>query len=220
MANNRCPAPAAPPVAAPPGQTFAPPPYIQFTNQTLRQIVHTSIGGSRARVVLSNAYGTAPVTIGAAHIALRDKEGAIQAASGHPLTFSGHPTMTIPANAVVYSDPVSLTVPPMSDLAIDLYLPGTTNTPASLTMHGGALQTSYVSETGNHAGKATMPVAGRTQSWFMLSRVDVARRMPRAPSSRSAIRLRTVRDRRRTRTIGGPISWQAVCSRTGSRWAC
>ena len=173
MANNRCPAPPAPPVAAAPGQTFAPPPYIQFTNQTLRQIVHTSIGGSRARVVLSNAYGTAPVTIGAAHIALRDKEGAIQAASGHPLTFSGHPTMTIPANAVVYSDPVNLTVPPMSDLAIDLYLPGTTNTPASITMHGGALQTSYVSETGNHTGKATMPAAGRTQSWFMLSRVDV-----------------------------------------------
>ena len=74
-------APPAPPVAPPPGQTFAPPPFIHFTNQTLRQIVHTSIGGSRARVVLSNAYGTAPVTIGAAHIALRDKEDAIQAAS-------------------------------------------------------------------------------------------------------------------------------------------
>jgi hypothetical protein len=64
MANTRCPAPLTPPVAAPPGQTFAPPPYIQFTNQTLRQIVHSSIGGIKARVVLSNAYGTAPVTIG------------------------------------------------------------------------------------------------------------------------------------------------------------
>ena len=59
-------------VAPPPGQTFAPPPFIHFTNQTLRQIVHTSIGGSKARVVLSNAYGTAPVTIGArAHRASR-----------------------------------------------------------------------------------------------------------------------------------------------------
>jgi lysophospholipase L1-like esterase len=173
MANNRCPAPASPPVPAPPGQTFAPPPYIQFTNQTLRQIVHTTIGGSKARVVLSNAYGTAPVIVGAAHIALRDKDAAIQAATGHPLTFSGHPSITIPANAIVYSDPVDLTVPAMADLAIDLYLPATTNSPASITMHGGALQTSYISETGNHTGKATMPVAGRTQSWFMLSRVDV-----------------------------------------------
>ena len=73
MVNTRCPAPAAPPTPPPPGQTFAPPPYIQFTNQTLRQIVHTTIGGSKARVVLTNAYGTAPVTIGGAHIALRDQ---------------------------------------------------------------------------------------------------------------------------------------------------
>src|SRR5690349_3355491 len=47
MPNTRCPAPPAPSVPAAAGQTFAPPPYIQFTNQTLRQIVHTSIGGSK-----------------------------------------------------------------------------------------------------------------------------------------------------------------------------
>jgi len=182
MVNTRCPAPAAPPVAPPPGQTFAPPPYVHFTNQTLRQIVHTSIGGSKARVVLSNAYGTAPVTIGGAHIALRDKDGAIQAASGRPLTFSGKPTITIPANAVMYSDPVSLTVPQTADLAIDLYLPGTTNSPATLTMHGGALQTSYISETGNYVGKTTIPTVGTTRSWFLLSRVDVV-----APEATGAV---------------------------------
>jgi lysophospholipase L1-like esterase len=182
MVNTRCPAPAAPPVAPPPGQTFAPPPYIHFTNQTLRQIVHTSIGGSKARVVLSNAYGTAPLTVGAAYIALRDKDAAIQTASGRPLTFSGKPTITIPANAVMYSDPVNLAVPQMSDLAIDLYLPGTTNTSATLTMHGGAFQTSYISETGNYAGQATFPQVGTTRSWFVLSRVDVA-----APDATGAI---------------------------------
>jgi lysophospholipase L1-like esterase len=170
---SKCPAPAAAPVAPPPGQTFAPPPYVHFTNQTLRQIVHTSLGGSRARVVLSNAYGTGPVTVGAAHIALRDKDSAIQTAAGHELTFSGKPTITIPANAVIYSDPVALTVPQMADLAIDLYLPGTTNTPATLTMHAAAHQTSYISETGNFAGKASLPQVGTTQSWFLLSRVDV-----------------------------------------------
>src|SRR3954471_13329010 len=52
---NRCPAPASPPPALPPGQTFTPPFYLQYTNQTLRQIVRTSIGGSKARVVFSNA---------------------------------------------------------------------------------------------------------------------------------------------------------------------
>jgi lysophospholipase L1-like esterase len=173
MVNTRCGPPATPPVAPPPGQTFAPAPYMHFTNQTLRQVVRTSIGGSKARVVLTNAYGTGPMTIGAAHIALRDKDHMIQP-SGRPLTFSGRPTVTIPANAIVYSDAVDLAVPQLADLAIDLYLPGTTNTAATLTMHGGALQTSYVSETGNHAGKATLPTVGRTQSWFLLSRVDVA----------------------------------------------
>ena len=79
MANTRCAAPPAPPVPPPAGQSFGPQPFLHFTNQTLRQIVHSSIGGSRARVVLSNAYGTAPITIGAAHLALREKENAIQA---------------------------------------------------------------------------------------------------------------------------------------------
>jgi lysophospholipase L1-like esterase len=181
MVNTRCPAPATPPVAPPPGQTFAPPPYVHFTNQTLRQIVHTSIGGPRARVVFSNAYGTAPVTVGAAHLALRDKQGSIQT-SGRPLTFSGKATITIPANAVMYSDPVDLTVPQMADLAIDLYLPGTTNTPATLTMHGGAFQTSYISESGNYVGKTAMPEVGTTRSWFLLSRVDVV-----APDAAGAV---------------------------------
>src|SRR5262245_30625108 len=67
---NKCPAPAAPPVAPPPGQTFAPPPYVHFTNQTLRQIVHTSIGGSKARVVIRKGYGDEPRTSDAAPIAL------------------------------------------------------------------------------------------------------------------------------------------------------
>ena len=46
---NACPAPATPPPVAPaPGQTFGPQPFMHFTNQTLRQIVHVSVGGSRA----------------------------------------------------------------------------------------------------------------------------------------------------------------------------
>jgi hypothetical protein len=74
---NQC-SPPAPAVATPPpGQTFAPLPFVHFTNQTLRQIVHTSIGGTKVRVFISNAYGSAPVTIGAGHIALREKGGAM-----------------------------------------------------------------------------------------------------------------------------------------------
>jgi hypothetical protein len=90
---NQCPVAAAPVVAPPPGQTFAQPPFVHFTNQTLRQVIHTSVGGSRTRVVLSNAHGTAPLLIGGGSVALREKDSAIQAASVRPLTFGGRPTM-------------------------------------------------------------------------------------------------------------------------------
>ena len=155
---------------------------MHFNNQTLRQIVHASIGGNRARVVLTNTFGTVPITVGAAHIARRETAAAIVPASDRALTFSGRPTITIPAGAMVYSDPVDLNVPSLGDLAIDLYLPGDTNTSSPITMHNGAFQTSYVSQTGNHAGMAALPSVATTPSWFLLSRVEVM-----APQSVGAV---------------------------------
>jgi lysophospholipase L1-like esterase len=166
--------PAPAPAQTPPGQAPPQPPmFVHFTNQTLREIVHTTTTGTQVRVVFSNVFGTSPLTIGAAHVALRDKDSAIAAATARPLTFSGQPTMTIPAGAVVVSDGVSLTVAAATDFAIDLYLPGSTNMPSPLTMHNAALQTSYVSDTGNFTGKATLPVVATTQSWFGVARVEV-----------------------------------------------
>ena len=159
---NECPA------GPPPASAF-----MHFTNQTLRQIVHTSIGGSKARVVLSNGYGTAPLTVGAAQIALREAASTVREGSGRRLTFSGQSTFTIPAGAIAYSDPVDLAMPQMADVAVDLYLPGTTNIAAPLTMHTGAFQTNYVSETGNHVGAAKLPVVATTQNWFVLNRLEV-----------------------------------------------
>jgi lysophospholipase L1-like esterase len=167
--------PQTPPIVQQPGVAPAPPPppFLHFDNQTLREIVHASVGGSRIRLVLSNAFGTSPVTIGAAHVALRDRESAIIPASDRALTFSGRPTMTIPAGALLLTDAVALAVPAASDIAIDLYLPGNTNAPSPVTMHNGALQTSYVTETGNHVGEPTAPVIATMQSWFGLARIEV-----------------------------------------------
>jgi lysophospholipase L1-like esterase len=173
--------PCAPPVFGPgPGrQGGGPPPNfpapINFSNQTLRQIVHVSLGGERIRVVLSNAFGSAPLAVGAAHVALRTKEAAIDSKSDRALTFAGNPGATIAAGAVIVSDPVSLPVPAFADLAIDVYLPeDTAASPSPLTTHAGAQQTNYVSTDGNHAGAADLPVAKTTQAWFFLARVEVA----------------------------------------------
>jgi lysophospholipase L1-like esterase len=154
---------------------FTPPAPLNFKNQTLRQIVHVSLGGDRVRVVLSNAFGTVPLEVGAAHVALRDKDAAIQTKSDRPLTFGGRPSTFIAAGAVAVSDPVALTVPSAADLAVDLFLPGDTAASTSpLTTHQGALQVNYISAEGNHAGEPDFPDAATTQQWFFLARVEVA----------------------------------------------
>lgn len=165
-------APAQPPAAQPPAPAQAPPPVLNFNNQTLRQIVRTSIGGDRIRVVFSNVFGTSPLLIGAAHVALGGAESAIVPASDRALAFSGQPSIAIPPGAVILSDPVALTLPAQSDLAISLYLPADTAA-SPLTMHAGAFQTNYVSPTGNHTASEKMPVMTTTQSWFLMTRVEV-----------------------------------------------
>ena len=52
---------------------------LHFNNQTIRQIARVSTGGGRVRVVLSNTFGTAPLRIDAAQVALRDKGSSIVA---------------------------------------------------------------------------------------------------------------------------------------------
>ena len=160
------------PQAAGAGRGPAP---LNFNNQTLRQIVHTSLGGDRVRVVLSNAFGTAPLPVGAASVALRQKDSSIVAASKRALTFGGASSTNVAAGAIAVSDPVNLAVPAMADLAIDLFLPGdTAASPSPLTTHNGALQTNYISTTGNHAGDAELPMAATMPAWFFLSAVEVS----------------------------------------------
>jgi len=172
---------------SPPPQTGSAParaqPPLDLADTTLREIVHVSIGGSRARVVFSNAFGTAPLTIGAASVALRESESNIVKNSAHPLTFGGSASVVIPAAATMISDPVGIAFPAMSDLAIDLYLPKDMLAATSpLTTHGGAFQTNYISKPGNFAGSAELPVASTPTSWFFLSRVETE-----APAGISAI---------------------------------
>jgi hypothetical protein len=90
-------------------------------NQTVRQIAAITIGGNRVRVVLSNEYGSKPLVIGAAHVALAGSGAAIVAGSDRALSFDGHPSVTIPPGAPVISDTVDLTVPPLNNIAVSLF---------------------------------------------------------------------------------------------------
>lgn len=144
-----------------------------FTNQTLRQVVRISAGGREFRVRFSNAFGTKPVRVGGAHIALRDKAAAIKPGSDRALTFGGSPTATMWPGALLLSDPISLDVASLQDVSISLYLPD--DVPASLpiTFHGTAKQTNYISPAGNHLDAVNMPVAATKESWYFVSSVEV-----------------------------------------------
>ena len=93
------------------------------TGATLREVVHVSIGGDSVRVRFSNLYGTGPLVIGAAEIAQTLKGAAIVPGSGHPLTFHGQPSVSIPNGALVLSDPAPFKFAPLSDLTVSFYLP-------------------------------------------------------------------------------------------------
>jgi len=111
-----------------------------FNNQTLRQIVHVSIGGRQVRVRLST-FGASGMVVGAAQIALSAGGSAVVPGSGRTLTFGGKPSIVVPPGAPVLSDPVELAVSELGDLAVSLFLPGVTG-PA--TWHFDARQTSYI----------------------------------------------------------------------------
>ena len=142
-----------------------------FTSQTLRLIVRTSIGGNRARIRLSNAFGADSLVVGSAHIALRSDGAKIVEGTDRALTFGGAASTTIPPGALAVSDSVNLAVPELSDLAVTIYLPGTTG---QATWHVGAQATNYVSTTGDFTGSADMPVDHEAQSWYYLADVEVA----------------------------------------------
>jgi len=133
-------------------------------------VAHTSIGGRRVRVQLSVAMGASQLTIGAAHVALRNKESEIVPASDRVLTFGGKPGATIQPGVILFSDPVDLAVAPMSDLAVSLYFPKDTGPP---TNHPVGLHTAWISK-GDTTGQRVMPEPETTTAYLWLSGVDVA----------------------------------------------
>ncbi len=136
---------------------------------TLREIVHVSIGGPLTRIVLTNEFGTEPLKIGGVHIAKAAKADAIGLMSANALTFSGRPSVTIPAGALAVSDPVALTLEPLSDVAVSIFLPA--QTISHVSGHSFANQTNYLAP-GDLVGKGSLAGATAIHSWPFLKGVD------------------------------------------------
>jgi lysophospholipase L1-like esterase len=141
-----------------------------FEDQTLRQVVHLSVGGGTIRVRLSNEFGTEPLVIGEAHVARRAGTGsAIQPGSDRRLTFGGRPSATLPPGTPLLSDPVALPVAADSDLVISIHLPRRT---AGNTVHAFPYQDGYVAA-GNVTGRTEITPTAVLGKWHFLTGVSV-----------------------------------------------
>src|SRR5665213_1089889 len=135
--------------------TPAPADGVALSSPTIRMFPRISIGGDMIRVRLSNAAGTGDLVIGAAHVAKRGAGAGIKPDTDRVVTFNGSGSVKIPTGSFVISDPVSLTVAPLDDLAVSIYLPA--EIPASFGVSGRfARQFNYLSPPCDFTGMEIM----------------------------------------------------------------
>lgn len=146
-------------------------PAQHWRDASLRQVVRLSLGGQRLRVRLSNAFGTTPLQVEAASVALAARLGTanVDGATLRALTFNGRRQVMVPAGAEFYSDPVELPVKAGGDVAISLHFKGE---PARQTGHPGARTSSYLLP-GNRVADAAWPEAQAVPRWYVISDVEV-----------------------------------------------
>lgn len=149
-----------------------------LTDQTVRNIVHTSIGGTGLRVRLSNVFGSAPATFDDVFVGAQSSGATLVAGSNRRVTFNGASSVTIPAGAEALSDPVAGTIAPAQTLAVSAHLVGASGT---LTGHNLGMQTSYVSSTGDFAAsESSTGFVNTITRWYWLDAlvVDAPNQVP------------------------------------------
>jgi lysophospholipase L1-like esterase len=167
---------------------------VGFKDQTLRDIIDTSVGGNAVRVQFVNTFGRRTLDIGRAAVGLAGEQAGLRPSSTGPvsfgwslavlpragiesgtnelLSFGGRASVLIPPGGEVLSDPVALKVQPLQDLAVSIFLPRPTG-PA--TWHADAQQVNFIAK-GDHALDAgASAYTNQMRSWYLLDRVDVAR---------------------------------------------
>lgn len=148
-----------------------------FENSTIRQTIHTSVGGKQIRLRISNNFGDSNLEITAATVALpfnaSSGVSAIQVHTLVPLSFSGSKGILIPNGALAVSDPIDFTIQPQSEIAISLYLANGQGG-FNITSHPGSRATSWftfgdATSAENITGTSVM----NAQHWFFISALEV-----------------------------------------------
>lgn len=139
--------------------------------QTIRQMIRTSAGGNGVRVRISNEYGSKQLDIGSVHVAERAAGADTVPGTDRTLTFGGSPSVTIAKGESVMSDPVSMEVAALQELAVSIYLPSGSG---HATVHGAAMQTTFIATGVDGAAASTFPAWTADYSRYFLTDVEVA----------------------------------------------
>jgi lysophospholipase L1-like esterase len=143
-----------------------------LAGRSVRNVVHTSIGGTSARITFSNLFGQQPLSITHASVAVAAAPNSPAAAAGtlRRLTFAGNTSVVIPAGSQAMSDAVRLHVPHNADMLVTSYSP----TPSGpVTYHPQARQMSYVAQ-GDRAEDTTgAAYTEQTPYWRYVTALDV-----------------------------------------------
>ena len=150
-----------------------------FANQTVRQIVHISIGGSQVRLQLSNLYGAAPIRVDAVQIGVSGAGASVVAGTNHPVTVGQSASFVLPAKGEVLTDPAALPVVAGANLTVSLYFATPTG---PTTWHPVALTPSYAAAGNQVDASGPQRYRATTASWYFLSGVDTL-----APAGAQAI---------------------------------
>ena len=140
-----------------------------FANQTIRDVVRTSVGGYRVRVRLSNVFGTQPVTLQDAQIGIAATGASVEPGTSVPSTFDGSSAVTIPAGGSVMSDPARLHVQALEHVAVSVYAPTTTGPGTG----DGELSTYYTALGDHTADSGSTAFGAAVPGAFFVSGVDV-----------------------------------------------
>jgi lysophospholipase L1-like esterase len=141
-----------------------------LTDQTVRDIVYSTVGGNEVRVRLTNTFGDTPLEVGHAAVAVSNSTGGEVPGTIRQLSFGGSAQVTILPGAEALSDPVRLAVPAFRDLAVSVYLPDATG-PA--TQHFFAQQTNYVAAGDAVLSRSAAPYTTPIYCSLFLDGVDV-----------------------------------------------
>jgi lysophospholipase L1-like esterase len=155
-------------------------PLLGIDNQTVRERVRGSIGGSQIRLRFSNEFGSSPLLIGAATVAIPTDLSGVKEESIQNVTFEGRNSIEIPAGAPVVSDPIRFPLMPGAEISISIYFPKSVRTP---TLHAFAFRHAVVSQRGDFTHEKKIAPAALSTAWMSITAVLV----PAQPSNRLVV---------------------------------